>query len=49
VLISDLTFGDFTDFRTKPMILVGLRHFRNDVLFLSYSTGKVCLGRPPAR
>lgn len=49
VLISDLTFGDFANFRTKPMILVGLRHFRDNVLFLSYSTRKVCVGRPTGR
>jgi hypothetical protein len=44
VVISDLTFVDYADFTTKPLILVGLRHFRDNVLFLSYSTGKVCVG-----
>jgi hypothetical protein len=43
VLISDLSFRDFADAGTKPLILVGLRHFRDDLLFLSYSTGKICI------
>ena len=46
ILISDLTFADFSEFRTKPLILVGLRHFRDSILFLSYSTQEVCVGGP---
>jgi hypothetical protein len=46
ILISDPAFATFSnadDVKTNPMILVGLQHFRNDVLFLSYSTRKVCV------
>lgn len=43
VLISDLSFRDFAEAGTKPLMLVGLRHFRDDLLFLSYSTGKICI------
>ncbi len=43
VLISDLSFRDFADAETKPLMLVGLRHFRDDLLFVSYSTGKICI------
>ncbi|MEP6620911.1 MAG: hypothetical protein ABJE47_16420 [bacterium] len=45
VLISDSAFANFPDALTKPLILVGLREFQDDVLFLSYSAGTVCVGR----
>jgi hypothetical protein len=31
------------------MVLIGLRHLRDAVLFFSYSTGKVCIGSDRAR
>ncbi|HEY4216562.1 MAG TPA: hypothetical protein VGM67_05460 [Gemmatimonadaceae bacterium] len=43
VLISDATFTDFDDHLRKPLILVGLRQMRDHILFISYSTGQVCL------
>ena len=49
VVISDVTFTDFPDFKTKPQILVGLRHFRENTLFLSYSTSRICVGGGPAK
>jgi hypothetical protein len=46
VIISDPTFGDFPDVKTRPLILVGLRHFRDYVLLISYSTQSVCMRKP---
>ncbi|HEV8217844.1 MAG TPA: hypothetical protein VGP95_18460 [Gemmatimonadaceae bacterium] len=46
VIISDPTFADFPDVKTRPLILVGLRHFRNYVLLISYSTHSVCMRKP---
>ena len=43
VIISDLSFVDFPRFLTEPLMLVGLRHLRNDLLFVSYSSRKVCI------
>jgi hypothetical protein len=47
-MISDLTFADDADYLAKPMILVGLAHFRDRILFLSYSSGRVCVTQPSA-
>jgi hypothetical protein len=46
VIISDATFGDLPDVKTRPLILVGLRHFRAYILLLSYSTSSVCIKEP---
>ena len=46
VIISDPTFADFPDVKTRPLILVGLRHFRDYVLLISYSTHSVCMRKP---
>ena len=44
VVISDLTFADFPGFRSTPLMLVGLRAFKHLVLYMSYSTRRVCIG-----
>jgi hypothetical protein len=46
VVVSDLTFADAPNFRTTPIMLVGLRAFKDLVLYLSYSTQRVCIGDP---
>lgn len=46
VIISDETFADHPSSKEQALVLVGLRHFRNYVLTLSYSTHSICLRRP---
>jgi hypothetical protein len=45
VFIADPDFADSPGFATEPMIIVGLRQVRDLKVFLSYSSGFVCLGR----
>jgi hypothetical protein len=45
--IADTKFQGEPDYETTPMMLLGLAQFRNRVLFMSHSTGAICIG--PAR
>jgi hypothetical protein len=45
IFISDSDFADFPSYATEPIISIGLRELRDYKLFLSYSTGFVCLSR----
>lgn len=46
VWITDLKFSGDSSYKTKPMIFLGLRQFRDRVLFMSHSTGNVCVNQP---
>ncbi len=47
IRISDYKFTSPTSGpESVPKVLIGLDQFRDRVLFLSYSTGRVCVGRP---
>lgn len=46
VWIVDLKFSGAADYRTKPMMLLGVSQFRDRVLFMSHSTGTVCISQP---
>jgi hypothetical protein len=45
IFISDPDFVDSPNYATVPMISIGLRQVRDYQLFLSYSTGFVCVSR----
>ena len=45
VFISDADFFDFPNYATQPIASIGLRHLRDHVLFLSYSSSHVCVRR----
>lgn len=49
IFISDSDFADFPRYATEPIISIGLRQLRDHKLFLSYSSGFVCLGRTRTR
>jgi hypothetical protein len=49
IFISDSDFADFPNHATEPIISIGLRQLRDYKLFLSYSTGFVCLSRAQPR
>jgi hypothetical protein len=44
VWIADSKFSAEAEYKTKPMMLLGLRQFRDRVLFLSHSNGSICIG-----
>jgi hypothetical protein len=44
VFIADGKFVGGDGYLTKPMMLLGLRQFRDRVLFMSHSTGTICIG-----
>jgi hypothetical protein len=46
VWIADRKFQGEPDYETTPMMLLGLTQFRRRVLFMSHSTGAVCIGPP---
>lgn len=41
--ISELEFVDAPDAKTKPMMVVGWRQMHDRVVFLSHSTGMICI------
>lgn len=44
VWIADAKFQGEPAYATTPMMLVGVAQFRNRVLFMSHSTGTICIG-----
>ena len=46
VWITDLKFSGATNHRTTPMMMLGVRQFRDRVLFMSHSSGTVCISQP---
>jgi hypothetical protein len=44
--ISELEFVDSPDAKKKPMMVVGWRQMHDRVVFLSHSTGMVCISDP---
>jgi hypothetical protein len=47
LVVSDSSLAKFPDSENTPWVLLGFQHLLDRTLFLSYSTGMVCVGAAP--